>query len=207
MTGWICLGAAALLVVLLFLPVGLAGAYQDERLSLRARIGPVSLQLYPRREKGAPAAPRRRKRKDGGGKEAREGQPLSPAQALELARALLPDVLELAGRFRRRLRVPVLEVEAVIGSSDPGRGAMAYGWLNGAVGALWGPLNGAFRIGDGRISLRPELERDIFVLNVRAELRIRVGQLLWLGLTSGTKLMRTFLTLRKRQKANDRKAA
>ena len=64
-----------------------------------------------------------------------------------------------------------------IGGQDPADAAMAYGWANGALGALWYPLVEGFHIVDGRARVRLDLEAPAVSLRGRASLSLKLGQI------------------------------
>ena len=94
-----------------------------------------------------------------------------------------------------------------MGAEDPGEAAMAYGRANAVLGALWTPLVRAFRVKDGRARVDLDFDRKEPALYARAELSIRLGQALWLGLFFGLKALKRILQVKNEKKQQQRKAA
>ena len=129
--------------------------------------------------------------------------------ALEYARALLPVALKAAGGMLRGVRVDVLELELTAGSPDPADAAMLYGQANAALGALWHPLTRAFRVKDGAARVKLDFNAPGMTVYGTAELSIKIGTVVWIGLWAGFKALFGVLAARKRLKIKrrQRKAA
>ena len=199
---------AVLLALLGQVRVGVGGEYGPSGPRAWLRVGPARIVLWPRKGKKAQArkdqAPKKEKHPAGGEK----GRPLDTLRTgLDYLRALLPVALEAAGQFRRRLQVDELFLEARVGADDPADAAAAYGYASFALGALWGPLNEAFRIKDGTIRVLPDLEGRRAGLEGRVSLSLTLAQLTRLGLYFGSKGLRAFLTVKgAHDRARQRKA-
>ena len=100
-----------------------------------------------------------------------------------------------------------LYLELQVGAEDPGEAAMAYGRANAALGAIWTPLVRAFHVKDGHARVTLDFDRKEPALYARAELSIRLGQALWLGLYFGLKALRALLRVKNEKKQQQRKAA
>ena len=122
------------------------------------------------------------------------------AGTLDYARVLLPLALEAAGQFRRKLRVDTLELELRLGGDDPCEVAGRYGWANAALGAIWGPLQAAFQIENGRARVEADFSTRETCLNGRAALSLKLGQILRLGVHFGYKALREFYQVRKQHR-------
>ena len=127
--------------------------------------------------------------------------------SLAYAKALLPTVLECARRVWGAIYLNTLYLELQVGTEDPGEAAMAYGRANAVLGALWTPLVRAFRVKDGRARVDLDFDRKEPALYARAELSIRLGQALWLGLFFGLKALKQLLQVKNEKKQQQRKAA
>lgn len=84
---------------------------------------------------------------------------------------------------------------------------MAYGRANAALRAIWTPLVRAFHVKDGHARVNLDFDRKEPALYARAELSIRLGQALWLGLYFGLKALRALLRVKNEKKQQQRKAA
>ena len=199
MNGW---GVLALVLLALFLlgqlRIGVRGKYTADGLTAQARIGPVRIQLYPLKKRKKPhkqkKAPKPQREKPAG--ENRKGGAVKPLLKL------LPLALEAAGQLRRRLCVDLLRLEVTAAAPDPADAAMIYGRTNAALGAVWQPLNAAFRIKDGRAAVRVDFDGEQTTVYGALAMSIKVGQALRLGLYFGGRTLLCLLRSRREEKKN-----
>lgn len=209
--------AAVLLALFLIGQIRLGGGaeYRAEGFFAWVRLGLFRIQVFPwkgsKKEKKPP-----KPKKEPAQKPAKEApppveQPLGQrvGGALDYARRLLPIALEAAGQFKRKLQVDKLYLELTVGGDDPGDAALRYGQANAALGALWYPLTGAFRVKDGNARVRLDFDARETTIYGQAALSFKVGQMAWLGLYFGLRSLWAFLSVRKRHKSEEkqRKAA
>ena len=194
-----------LLGLLSLLRIGGRVEYNRHGLFVWAKLGPVTMQVFPwkrqskrkhtRAKKEAsnpsPAPEKPKEKKSEPSMEERIGG------ALEYAQTLVPIAVEAAGRFYHKLRMDTLYLEVTMGSPDPADAALAYGRASGVLAALWGPLTQAFHVVDGKAKVQVDFDGGGSRVYGSATLSIRIHQALWLGLLYGTKALRTFLRIRK----------
>ena len=198
----------ALLFLLGYIPLSGGGEYSSAGASLWLRLGPVRITLLPRKQKT------QKQRKDKSPQKPERSQKAKPERqkptlggSLAYAKALLPTVLECARRVWGAIYLNTLYLELQVGAEDPGEAAMAYGRANAALGAIWTPLVRAFHVKDGHARVNLDFDRKEPALYARAELSIRLGQALWLGLYFGLKALRALLRVKNEKKQQQRKAA
>ena len=196
----------ALLFLLGYIPLSGGGEYSSAGASLWLRLGPVRITLLPRKQK------MQKQRKEKSPQKPERPQKAKPERQKStlggsLAKALLPTVLECARRVWGAIYLSTLYLELQVGTEDPGEAAMAYGRANAVLGALWTPLVRAFRVKDGRARVDLDFDRKEPALYARAELSIRLGQALWLGLFFGLKVLNQILQVKNEKKQQQRKAA
>lgn len=230
---WFAALAVMGLVLLLQVRVGVRGEYTGGKASLWARLGFIQLRLIPRKRrkkvqvqeknggkkeppkaKGAPGAQAEKKTSPPNSKEKgkaacsehekQQTREQAAGDVLAYAKALLPLILEAAGQFRRKLRVDTLELELRIGARDPGDAALRYGQASAALGAVWLALTEAFHVKNGRATVLPDFELESVSLSGRAELSLKVGQILRLGLYFGLRGLKKLIKVRK-ERGNMRK--
>lgn len=212
MSGWIIAGAILVLFCLIgSLRLGVGGSHTEtEGIRVWLRIGPAKITLYPRpKKKPKPAKENKAKphKEKKPKKEKEPKKPLSWDQIVALVRKLVPLGLEAVGSFRRKLRIDVLDARLVVGEPDPADAALHYGQASAALGALWGPLNEAFQVKDGRARVDVDFQQDHWVLWGRIQMTLTVGQLVWLGLRYGIAVVNILRETRKEAKNELRKAA
>ena len=86
-------------------------------LRLKLKVGPLRLMLYPRK----PKRPRRKAGKSSRREKKREErpQPELGGGPLALVKRFLPLIAEAAGRFRRKLRIDVFQLEVTAAGAGP----------------------------------------------------------------------------------------
>ncbi len=191
MIGWILLAVLALLILLLFcLRLGVAAGYDQTGGWLMWRLGPKWFSLYPpspkkktRPVKEKPAAAPKEKPALGG--------------ALDLALALLPDLKQAAGRFRRALRIDELTLHLVWGEDDPADAAIHYGRAWAVVEGLLAFLEANFIVKKRQVRLDLDYQLEHPRLTVRAGLSLTVFQLLRVALPLGWAALKTMWEQRK----------
>ena len=129
------LGVIAVVVILLLcLPVGVDAGYCDGQLTIRLRLGAVTIGLYPTKPK------KRRQKKQ---------EPQPEAESVEeppAKKRTMPDVTKeeilAAGRLllrsiqKLKFRIRRLKLHFVSAFEDPYTTAMVYGYANAGVSAL-----------------------------------------------------------------------
>ena len=196
---------AAVLAVLLLLGqvrVGLRGEYGAAGLTTWARLGPVTLKIWPLRKKKRTGE--RKEKPSKPAKEAGKDKGTPRGGALDYARELIPLAVEAAGRFREKLRVDRLELVVKAGAHDPADAAAVYGCANAALGALWLPLTESFHVKDGTARVELDFESEHTTLYASGAMSIKVGQALWLGLCFGLKGISKLSAVKGRRNTKDK---
>lgn len=196
----------ALLLLIGFIPLGGGGEYSSAGASLWLRLGPVRITLLPRKQKTQKQRKEKSPQKPERSQKAERQKP-TLGGSLAYAKALLPLALECARRVWGAIYLNTLYLELQVGAEDPGEAAMAYGRANAALGAIWTPLVRAFHVKDGHARVNLDFDRKEPALYARAELSIRLGQALWLGLFFGLKALKQILQVKNEKKQQQRKAA
>ena len=212
--------AAVVLVLFLIGQVRVGGraVFNADGFFLWIRLGRFQLKLLPMTPKAEkppkpqkPKKPKKPKKKKEPRKSKKEKPPVPLPEklggALEYAQALLPVALEAAKGMWRGLRVDVLELELTAGGADPADAAMLYGQANAALGALWHPLTKAFHVKEGAARVKLDFDAPGTTVYGQAELSIRIGTVVWIGLRTGWKALFGALAAKKRLKLKRRKAA
>ena len=191
MTWWMIL---LLIFGVLFLigciPVGVWLRYQDETLTLKAKIGFLKLQLLPKDEKQPKKAKKTKKPKKEKPQnkklEAKSGkkQPLLPkgvGTIFDLLR-LLGDTL---GNLRRKIRIEELRLHLIFGGDDPADAAMSYGRGWAIIGAMNPYLERLFVIKKRDIQPFLDYNTDKMKIDAQLTLTITIWRVLALALRAG----------------------
>lgn len=168
---WIILAIALVLTVLNLLPVGVDAAYADDEFSLAARIGPFRLRLLPKSPDQKPKKKKPKKR--------------SAPPDIRTILALAKLGLQALDRFRQRLRVQLLRLVFVSGASDPYDTALAFGYVNAALGALTPLAERALRIDERDIQTGVDFQAERPRIDARIVCTIRIGQIVIIALAFG----------------------
>lgn len=185
---------AAVLALLLSLPVAALVRYEDGALRVRLQVGPVTATVYPRR----PAKPKKVSRKRPAKAKNSDAAPKAAAGSggkklsWQQIRALIDLALDLLGRIRRKLLVKHLTLHVFFGGRDAAKAAIGYGRAWAMIGAMMPVLENTFRIDERDVGayLDYELEEPRLLLDL--DVRMHVGTALALALGAGVRLLGIF---------------
>lgn len=207
MNSWMIGGIVLLfLFLLLQLRIGAVLEYGQDNLQIGVRAGPGYIKVYPRLNQNKVSD---KKKKETSCKDSRKkGKKLSLDQLTDLGQRFIPLVLEAAGCLWSKLIMDELEVSVTVGGHDPADAAMLYGQIHSGVAALWGPVNQVFHVKNGRAHVDIDFESNSIVLYIKTAVSVKIGQVLWIALYFGVKMLKQLLRYRKAQetKAQERKA-
>ena len=176
---WIILAIALVLTLLNLLPVGVDAAYAEGAFSLAARIGPARLHLLPKAPDAKPGKAKAKKPKKK--KEKKKSAPPDAQTLLELAQL----GLQALDRLRQKLHVRLLRLVFVSGAPDPYDTALAFGYVNAALGALTPLAERALRIDERDIQTGVDFQAGQPRIDARIVCTIRIGQIVVIALAFG----------------------
>ena len=193
--GWLI--TLAVLALLAFLPLGVCIAYDAQGPSAKVTVGPIKLQVYPKKKAtNKPAKPKKEKPKadTSSGSGNKKGGPVSDFYPfVEL-------VLDLLTDFRHKLRVDVLEFRLTLAGGDPADLALNYGKAWAALGNLWPRLESLFVIKKRDVEVLCDFEGSQTTVTARLDLSITLGRLLSMILRHGIRGVREYYNFRKKRK-------
>ena len=204
------LGVLILLLALLcLLRLGARVSWGTE-VRVTAILGPVRLQLVPKKEK-----PKKEKRKREKSAEKREKKPPKPRKPLpkpnkediwEALRLLLPALKRALGKLGRGIRIDPLRVSLTLaGKNDPADAAGKYGCLQAAIWAWMPQLERWMHIPDPRIHTDVDFDAEKTDLSGEAAVTLRLGTLFAMGFALLIPAAKWFRGYRKRHREDDRK--
>lgn len=202
---------AAVLAVLLLIaltPVGVHAAY-DGALTVRLRIGPLRLTVYPPQDKGAGEEPAKRRKKRKKPKKTGEKKPLPRPNREQIRYSLqvLPPLLRRAvGRTRRRILTAPLRLFVVFGGEDPADVAELYGKAQAVLSTAYPALKRLVRIRKDAVGLYTDYEREDIFFRGELGIRIRAGDAALVGLSAAAGLVRWLIGYRRRADRPERRA-
>lgn len=207
MTALIVLGCILLALLLLSLVrVGGEAEYAEDGLTVRVRLGPLKLTVYPVKARPERRRPKKEKAKKPAPAPEAAAQPAEkPGGTLSLVRELLPLVAQAAGEMKRKIRIDLLVLHLTWAAGDPASAAMGFGAANAAVGMIYPLLDHNFKIRETDIGTAVDFDRDQPIVYLRAALSLTIGQGVSFAFYFGIKFLSVWVRRRKRPAAPEKK--
>ena len=202
--------AAAIVLILAVLPLGVRVRYNSAGLILRVIAGPLKITVFPRKKKPKKQKVKQKKPKEEQNAEssASEDKPPQPPEAQpeqkekggSIAR-FLPFIklgLKFLGDFRRKLRLDNLYVRLILAGDDPCDLAVNYGRIWAAVGNLMPQLERLFAIKKRDIQVECDFTASETCVVAHLDITITLGRLLALALVYGVRVLIEFLSMKRK---------
>lgn len=202
---WIVLALLALLTLLNLLRVGVSAGYEAQAFSVSARVGPLTIPVWPRPPAEEPKKPKKEKPP----KEPKAPQEQTKEKELDFdtVLALAKLALKAAGSFRRKLTVELFRLVFVAGSSDPYDTAMQSAYVQAALGSLRPLAQRALHIQERDVQVGADFTADKPRIEARLTLTIRIGQIVAIGVVFGVGYLKLMLQKKKAAKAQTQQNA
>ena len=202
---WIVLALLALLTLLNLLRVGVSAGYEAQAFSVSARVGPLTIPVWPRPPAEEPKKPKKEKPP----KEPKAPQEQTKEKELDFdtVLALAKLALKAAGSFRRKLTVELFRLVFVAGSSDPYDTAMQSAYVQAALGSLRPLAQRALHIQERDVQVGADFTADKPRIEARLTLTIRIGQIVSIGVVFGVGYLKLMLQKKKAAKAQTQQNA
>ena len=202
---WIVLALLALLTLLNLLRVGVSAGYEAQAFSVSARVGPLTIPVWPRPPAEEPKKPKKEKPP----KEPKAPQEQTKEKELDFdtVLALAKLALKAAGSFRRKLTVELFRLVFVAGSSDPYETAMQSAYVQAALGGLRPLAERALHIQERDVQVGADFTADKPRIEARLTLTIRTGQIVAIGVVFGVGYLKLMLQKKKAAKAQTQQNA
>ena len=202
--------AAAIVLILAVIPLGVRVRYNSAGLILRVIAGPLKITVFPRKKKPKKQKVKQKKPKEEQNAEpsASEDKPPQPPEAQpeqkekggSIAR-FLPFIklgLKFLGDFRRKLRLDNLYVRLILAGDDPCDLAVNYGRIWAAVGNLMPQLERLFVIKKRDIQVECDFTASETCVVAHLDITITLGRLLALALVYGVRVLIEFLSMKRK---------
>ena len=202
---WIVLALLALLTLLNLLRVGVSAGYEAQAFSVSARVGPLTIPVWPRPPAEEPKKPKKEKPP----KEPKAPQEQTKEKELDFdtVLALVKLALKAAGSFRQKLTVELFRLVFVAGSSDPYETAMQSAYVQAALGSLRPLAQRALHIQERDVQVGADFTADKPRIEARLTLTIRIGQIVAIGVVFGVGYLKLMLQKKKAAKAQTQQNA
>ncbi len=186
----------ALIIILLLIPVGICGRFDEDGFAAVVLIGPFHGALFPRKKKGNKPA----KKQKPVSKRQSPPKEKSKGGSVEDFQPIIKEILAFLNDFRCKLRVRMLQLHLVMAGDDPCDLAQNYAKANAAFGALWPQLNRCFVIKQHDIRIYCDFEAEKTTVSASLELTITISRVLWLLTFYGLRILSQYLKLMKKRK-------
>ena len=189
----------AVLLLIGLVPIGACAAY-DGALTVRLRIGPLRVGLYPPRPKKEKSPPRERKKKKPAEETAEKKPfPRPNREQIQYTLRVLPPLLKRAvGRTRRRILIAPLRLFMVFGGEDPADVAELYGRAQAVLSAAYPVLKRLVRIQDDAVNLYTDYDSESIFFRGEVGVRIRIGDVVIIGVSAAAGLLKWLIGYRRR---------
>ena len=202
--------AAAIVLILAVLPLGVCIRYNDAGFLLKVIAGPLKITVFPRKRKQKKQKKKPDQVKKGQQIEssASEEEPPRPPEAqpeqkekggsLTRFLPLIKLGLRFLGDFRRKLRLDNLYLRLILAGDDPCDLAVNYGRIWAAVGNLMPRLERLFVIKKRDIQVECDFAASETCVVAHLDITITLGRLLALALVYGVRVLIEFLSMKRK---------
>ena len=168
------------LILIALLRFGVAAVYGEDGLLVKAKVGPISIKAYPRKEKAEKKKKGKRKdKKKGRARKAKKPEEEKPG-AIEGFFTLLSAIRKVLGRVRRRLLIKKLFIHYVSASDDPVKTALMFGGSSAALDGILPMLEQNFRIRKRELRTSADFESSKPRIYVNAAVSIAVWEAVYI---------------------------
>jgi len=169
----------AILLVIALLRFGVSVEYSGDGFTASARIGFLTLRLYPRKPKKEKRTEARKTRKKKEKKAKEEPEEKKPG-GLKPLLDMIPAVKKLLHRLRRRLCINRLTILYTAAGEDPASTAMAFGASNAAIATVFPVIARSFRIRRRDIRTYADFDLKEPVIYINAAISLAVWEALYI---------------------------
>ena len=180
---------AAVIVLLLMLPVGVWVRYDADGAAVWAVVGPVRKKVYPRPAKALKKAKKKEKKEEEGAGPPEKKAWKLPGGSFSNFLKLVRIGVALIGALLRRVVLRRLELEVRVGGEDPARTAIQYGQAQALLASLRPLVERAFRVKKQQMQVLCDFESSQTVVLLDMQISLRVFDLLALALRYGWQAM------------------
>ena len=191
---WILGILLALIVLVLMIRVGVYISFGEE-LRVRAKAGPVTIQIVPKPEKKEDKPAEEPKKK--------KGLSLTFEDIRSAVPALFESLKKGLRKTRQRLKIDPMRLSVTFGGDDPSKVAETYGWANTAMWTFVPQLENLTRMPDPRIHLDVDYNSRKTAAEGEVGISLQIRDAFAIGFSFGIPLLKWFLAFKKSKKARD----
>lgn len=205
---WILGILLALIILVLLIRLGIYISFGEE-LRIRAKAGPVTIQILPKPEKKKKAGkkPKKEKKKkpEKDEEKPKDEKKKRPGITLEDIQTAVPALFESLKKglkkTRKRLKIDPMRVSVSFGGDDPSKVAQTYGWADTAMWTFMPHIEELTRMPDPRIHLDAGYERGRTEAEGEIGISLQIRDLFAIGFAFAGPLLKWLLGFLKRKKA------
>lgn len=197
---WITLG---ILVLIAILPVGGSIFYDEDGFRAFVIVGPVRIPVFPVKKKEKKEKIQKEPKKKAAvkavPKKAEPKQKKKGGSILDFL-PVLDKALDFLSAFRRKLRVPHLELKLILGGGDPSDLAYNYGRGWTVLGNLMPLLDNVLYIKKRDLEVECDFLADKTTVIARFDISITIGRVLSLVFVQGVSILIELLKVLNKRK-------
>lgn len=205
----------AIIIFILVVPFGVSLAYEDEELSVAARVLCFNIGLIPGKEKpDKPEKVKKEKKPKKSKKKAKDEAEDKEKPKKDIKYLLKPDVIiellklvmDALSRFRRKLTINNFKLHLIIASSDPCNAAVMYGVANTLLGFLQSKQGKSFKVLKSDVQTAVDFESEDIDADVALTITISLGRILAVAIIAGFGFLKIVRRAKKESKDRENSA-
>ena len=187
--GWLI--ALGILLLIAMIPVGASVFYDADGFRALVIAGPVRIPVFPVKKKEKKDKPKKEtvKKPTKATKSKAEQKKEKKGGSILDFLPVLDKGLDFLSAFRRKLRVPHLELKLILGGADPSDLAYNYGRGWAALGNLMPLLDNALHIQKRDLEVECDFLADKTTVIARFDISITIGRVLSLIVVQGIPIL------------------
>lgn len=199
--GWLI--ALGVLVLIAIIPAGASIFYDEDGFRAFMIAGPFRIPVFPVKKKEKKEKPKKEVKKKTGKSSPAKAKPKEKKKKGGSLLDFLPvldKILDFLSAFRRKLRVPHLELKLILGGGDPSDVAYNYGrgWV--VLGNLMPLLDSVLYIKKRDLEVECDFLAEKTTVVARFDISITIGRLLSLVIVQGVPVLYKLLKVLNKRK-------
>lgn len=200
--GWLI--ALGILVLIAIIPVGASIFYDEDGFRALVIAGPIHIPVFPvkkkeKKEKPKKEVKKKTTKKNSETKSPKTTQKKKGGSILDFL-PVLDKALDFLSAFRRKLRVPHLELKLILGGGDPSDLAYNYGRGWAVLGNLMPLLDNVLYIKKRDVEVECDFLADQTTVIARFDISITIGRVVSVLVMQGIPILIEFLKVLNKRK-------
>ena len=199
--GWLI--ALGVLVLIAIIPAGASIFYEEDGFRAFVIAGPFRIPVFPVKKKEKKEKPKKEVKKKTGKSSPAKAKPKEKKKKGGSLLDFLPvldKILDFLSAFRRKLRVPHLELKLILGGGDPSDVACNYGRGWAVLGNLMPLLDSVLYIKKRDLEVECDFLAEKTTVVARFDISITIGRLLSLVIVQGVPVLYKLLKVLNKRK-------